>query len=105
MGTIFGSNEGRLFKQGDTSFWEQHSGKDDIIYHSGNMAFGGENMYTDRNISFFNNCRIFGTGNTFECGRKRYTKVGNTLWGPDGKRWYGDDMSDCDIRDIISHDD
>lgn len=30
MGTIFGSNEGRLFKQGDTSFWEQHSGKDDL---------------------------------------------------------------------------
>lgn len=103
MGTIFGSNGDRLFHPGDTSFFDRSSGENDRIYHSGNMAFGEDNMYTGGSVSSFGNHRIFSCGNTYECDGNRYTRVGNTLFGPNGERWYGDDMSDGDIRDIISH--
>lgn len=106
MSTIFGSNGDRINKQGKTSFFDCLSGNHDRVFHEGSTSFGkNENMFTGGGVSSFGNHHIFGSGNVYECDGRQYTRVGNTLFGPDGKRWLGgDDMSDSDVRDIISHD-
>lgn len=106
MSTVFGSNEDRFNKQGDSTFFDKTSGKHDRIFHAGSSAMSEEeHMFNAGRVSSFGNQHIFGNSNAYECNGKRYTRVGNTLFGSDGKRWMGgDNMTDGDIRDIISHD-
>lgn len=103
MGTIFGSNGDRFNRQKDTTFYDGVSGERDRIFHSGNAAYGeDEDMFTAGGVSSYGDKHIFGSGNRYECDGKTYTRVGNTLFGPNSERWTGGDMSDSDIRDIIS---
>lgn len=104
MSTIFGSNGDQFNRQGNHTFYNGSNGRSDNIYHAGSSAYGDNGpMYNGGGVSSFNGGRIFSSGNMYECNGQQYFRSGNTLFGPNGQRWYGDNMSDSDIRDIISH--
>lgn len=105
MSSILGSNGDRFNKQGNHTFYDGPKGKHDSLFHSGSGSFGmDDRMFNAGSTSFFGNQQIFRSGNTYSCGNKTYKKIGNTLYGPNGEWWQGgDDMTDDDIRDIISH--
>lgn len=105
MSTIFGSN-GDLFNRfGNQTFFNKAGGGSDNIFHVGNTSYSGSAgpMYNVGGMSSFGGGHIFRSGNTYNCNGQQYYRSGNTLYGPNGQSWYGSDMSDEDIRDIISH--
>lgn len=103
MSTIFGSNGDQFHKQGDHTFYNGANDRSDNIYHAGSSSYGNNGpMYNGGSVSSFGGGQIFCSGDTYTCNGQQYHKVGNTLYGPNGQRWYGD-MTDGDIRDIISH--
>lgn len=104
MSTIFGSNGDQFNRHGDHTFYNGANGRSDNVFHSGSSSYGNNGpMYNGGSVSSFGGGQIFHSGNMYECNGQQYFKSGNTLFGPNGQRWYGDDMSDADIRDIISH--
>lgn len=103
MGFIFGSNGDTYNTFGNMTF-RNSQGKSDTINHSGSMSFCGDGTRLDSgNMSFFGGKSITKSGNTYFCNGNTYQRSGNTLFGSKGETWNGD-MSDRDIRDIISHD-
>ena len=103
MSTILGSIGERFHREGSHTFYDGADGNHDHLIHLGSTSYGEDaRLYTSGGVSYYRNGQIFGTGNSYESNGRRYTKVGNILYGPDGKRWYGD-LGGEDIRDIISH--
>lgn len=86
------------------SLYNGAKGRSDNIYHVGKSSYGNHGpMYNCGSVSSFGGGQICHSGNMYDCNSQQYHKVGCTLFGPNGQRWHGDDMSDDDIRDIISH--
>lgn len=105
MGFFFGKNESG-FRTGNMTNFAGDFGHEDTLFDSGNMTFGKNgSMCHSGNMSYMSNgLTITKGGNCYYCNGETYFQNGNMLYGPDGKSWSSNGLTDRDIRNIIYHD-
>lgn len=105
MGVIYGNDGSSYRKFGGSTYRHGADGDDDTIRHYGSSAYCRDGARHDcGGSSYGSGGTIRQSSDTYFTDGGTYRHIGNSLFGPNGKVWHGD-MSDEDIRDIISHDD
>lgn len=104
---FFGSGGQVASKTGNTTFFGDLQGKNDIMSDVGGTTYGtyGDCMNSIGDTSYFSGGQVIQkVGNSYYVNGKAYNKIGDTLYGPNGSVWSGNGMTDSDARNLIWHD-